>query len=65
MTKEARERCEEKRARFVAQIGMYRPDQLVFIDESAFDRRTTYRGRAWALRGKRAVRKCLFVRGRR
>ena len=29
------------------------------------DRRTTYRGRAWAIRGRRATRKAFFCRGRR
>lgn len=36
-----------------------------FVDESAVDRRTTYRGRAWAIRGHKATRKCFFCRGKR
>lgn len=43
----------------------YSPDQLVFVDESAFDRRVPFRGYAWALKGERAVRKCFFIRGKR
>lgn len=43
----------------------YKPEQLVFVDESATDRRTTVRGVAWAIRGRRALRKVFFVRGRR
>jgi hypothetical protein len=40
----------------------YTPEQTVFVDESSFDRRTGIRGRAWALSGQRAIRKCfLFV----
>lgn len=43
----------------------YRADQLVFVDESSCDRRTSYRGKAWAIQGQRAVRKAFFVRGKR
>jgi len=38
---------------------------LVFVDESSVDRCTTYRGRAWSIRGTKAQRKAFFVRGRR
>jgi len=43
----------------------YTPEQLVMVDESSFDRRATYRGYAYALKGIRAVRKCFFLRGKR
>lgn len=43
----------------------YEAEQLVFVIESLFDRRTSYRGRAWALKGVRAIRKCFFIRGKR
>ena len=47
-------------------IGLnYQPDQFVFVDESSFDRRSTYRDYAYALKGQRALRKCFFVRGKR
>ena len=49
------ERSAEKRANFAARIGTYDANQLVFVDESAVDRRTTYRGWAWAIRGKKAT----------
>jgi hypothetical protein len=61
----ALERSVEKRADFAARIGTYEPNQLVFVDESAVDRHTTYRGRAWAIRGRKACRKAFFCRGRR
>lgn len=59
------ERSTEKRAEFCARIGTYDPGQLVFVEESAVDRRTSYRGRAWALRGRKAVLKVFFCCGRR
>jgi DDE superfamily endonuclease len=66
LTRKAIERNAEKRALFVYHIGIhFTPEQLVFVDESACDRRTAYRGKAWAFRGQRAVRKAFFVRGKR
>ena len=59
------ERSAEKRAKFVAHIGTYKADQLVFVDESAVDQRTTYRGYAWAIRGRKATRKAFFCHGKR
>ena len=43
----------------------YSADQLVFVDESACDRHTYLRGKAWALEGHQAVRKQVFLRGKR
>ena len=43
----------------------YTPEQMVFVDESACNRKMAYRDRAWAVQGRRAVRKAFFVRGRR
>lgn len=66
MTRKAIERSAIKRAEYVARIGTeYSSQQLVFVDESSMDRRTTYRGYAWAIGGQRASRKAFFVRGRR
>ena len=65
LSREVMERSAELRADFAAHIGTYDPDQLVFVDESAVDRQTTYRGRAWAIRGKPAMRKAFFCRGLR
>ena len=59
----AAERSAEKRLDYIARIGAYTPDQLIFVDESSVDRRTTYRGRAWSIRGTKAQRKAFFVRG--
>ncbi|KIK72633.1 hypothetical protein PAXRUDRAFT_76928, partial [Paxillus rubicundulus Ve08.2h10] len=61
----AAERSVEKRADYVARITGYQPEQLVFVDESSVDHRTTYRGRAWSIRGTKVQCKAFFVRGRR
>lgn len=66
ITKHALERCAEARAAYIIHIGNhYTPEQLVFVDESACDRRTTNRGYAYAIRGHRAIRKTFFFRGKR
>ncbi|KAJ7460143.1 hypothetical protein FB451DRAFT_1045514, partial [Mycena latifolia] len=66
LTRLALERSEAKRVAFRYEYGSkYTAEQTVFVDESSFDRRTSIRGKAWALSGERAQRKCFFVRGRR
>lgn len=66
ISKRALERSEQWRMEYMTRIGTkYDADQLVFVDESSFDRRTSYRGYAWALKGRRAIRKCFYVRGKR
>jgi len=40
-----------KQLEYLAQISAYHAPQLVFVDESSVDRRTTYRGRAYSIRG--------------
>lgn len=60
------ERNEVHRAEYRLRIGEnYTAEQLVFVDESACDRRTYLRNRAWALEGLRACRKQYFGRGKR
>jgi len=60
------ERNADKRADYLYRIGLlYQAEQLVFVDKSSCDRRTTYRRKAWAIRGQRAVRKAFFIRGQR
>ena len=59
------ERDEDLRLNFRQRIGSYDPAQLVFVDESSFDRRATYRQYGWGDVGIRVHRKSFFARGRR
>jgi hypothetical protein len=66
ISKEAAERNEDSRMAYCTRIGLnYTANQLIFVDESACDRRTYMRGQAWALAGQRACRKVFFMRGKR
>jgi hypothetical protein len=65
MTRVAAEQSALKRHEYLTRISQYTAEQLTFVDESSVDRRTTYRGRAWSIRGTKAQRKAFFVRGRR
>ena len=56
----ALEQSVKKRSMFSAWIGMFEPKQLVFVDESAVNHHTTYRGQAWATHGMKATRKAFF-----
>ncbi|PPQ97475.1 hypothetical protein CVT26_002823 [Gymnopilus dilepis] len=66
VTRPARERNEEVRLEYQADIGEnYPPETLVFLDEAACNRLTSNRLKAWAPIGKRARRHDYFVRGQR
>ena len=57
ITHPALERNEEDREEFKAIMASeYYPEQLVFADESHFNRLTLRRPFAWSIRGQRAVR---------
>ena len=60
----AAEHSAEKRLEYIGRISAYEPRQLVFVDESSVDHRTTYHGQAWSIQGTKAQRKAFFVRGR-
>ena len=59
------ERNEDHRSLFRHNIASYDAVQLVFVDESSFDRRVTYRQYGWGNEGDRVHRKAYFARGRR
>lgn len=62
ITRPAIERDETDRAQYQLIIGMhYEPEQLVFVDESAFDRRTAGRPYGWSPIGTRSRRRDFFI----
>ena len=66
ITRPALERDETDRAQYQLIIGMnYEPEQLVFVDESAFDRRTAQRPYGWSPIGTRSRWRDFFIRGKR
>jgi predicted transcriptional regulator YheO len=46
-------------------MSQYSPSQLVFSDESAYDKRTLSRRYGWNFKGKRACKHTFFIRGKR
>ena len=66
ISKKALERSETARIRYRLRMAcQYEAEQLVFVDESACDRRTFLRKKAWALEGRQACRKTVFAHGKR
>jgi len=62
ITKVEKEHCENKCAAYMHHIGKnYVTDQLIFVDESAFDQCTSYHGYGWALKGQHALHKSFFM----
>ena len=59
------QRSEEKRATFMAEVSMYDPSMLLWIDESGCDKRNCKRKRGYSMRGMTPVDHRLLVRGTR
>jgi len=53
----------EKQLEYHAQIDLYQPEQLVFVNKSSVDHCTTYHGHTWSIWGIKAQWKAFFVRG--
>jgi hypothetical protein len=64
VTRVAIECSAEKCSEYIARISGYRPEQLIFVDESLVDCRTLYRGFAWSFQETQAQRKAFLVHGR-
>jgi hypothetical protein len=64
LTHTAIECSSEKQAEFNMCISRYKPEQLVFVDKSSVDRCTTYCGKAWAIKGKKATCGAFFCQGK-
>ena len=61
----AYERNELLRGAFIASIGHYRTDQLIFMDESTKDARTSTRLYGYSKINSKAFKKVVFIRGKR
>ena len=61
----AMQRSDELRAKFMAEISVYDPSMLIWVDESGCDRRNTIRKRAYGIRGITPQDHRLFIRGTR
>ena len=61
----AQQQNAELRSQFVSDCSVYKPEQLVFIDETGTDRRDCMRKFGYGLVGKRACSTSLLVRGKR
>ena len=57
------QRSEIMRAKFMAEISVYDPSMLIWLDESGCDRRNAMRKYAYSVRGMRPVKHRLLVRG--
>ena len=65
LSKPAKECNENDRADFVLHMMQYTPNQLVFSDELAYDRRVLFRRYGWSKSGFCAQKPTFFVRGKR
>jgi len=63
ITRTATERDENQRTLYCQHMLVYDAIELVFVDESAFNRRSTMRQFGWAPAGDRARRRDFFVKG--
>ncbi len=59
----AKQRDEYLRTVFTVDVSLYKPEMLVFLDETGADRRNTMRKYGYSIRGKPARSPKLFVRG--
>lgn len=49
------QRCEDTRARYLLEVEIYKPDMLVFVDESGADRKDAMRRFGYSLRGRPCI----------
>ena len=59
------QQSDEQRAWFMAEVSIYNPSMLIWIDESGCDRRYSRRKRAHSLRGIMPVDHRISIRGTR
>lgn len=63
MHRVAIQRSDQMRAKFMAEISLYSPKMLMWLDESGCDRRNTIRKYGYSMRGIPLCDQRLFVRG--
>src|SRR2546429_6792474 len=64
LEKAAKERSDILRGHYIMNIGMhFQPEQLIFIDESAKDERTSCHQYSYSPRNQAAIKKVVFLRG--
>jgi len=64
LEKAAKERSELLRADYIYTIGMeYRPEQLIFLDETAKDERSLSRTYGYSFKNQKVIQKVVFLRG--
>ena len=61
---EAKQRDDFLRAQFSCDVAMYKPEMLIFLDETGSDKRNSLRKYGYSLRGKPAVSQKLLVQGK-
>ena len=59
----AQQRDEYLRAKFKIDVSLYKPEMLVFLDETGADRRNATRKHGYSVRGRPATSYKLLVRG--
>ena len=59
----ALQRSDNKRAKFMAEVSVYDPSMLIWIDESGCDQRNTIRKRGYSVRGMTPRDRTFLVRG--
>ena len=59
----ARQRDDYERAVYAAEMSVYNPEMLIFLDKTGFDKRNVLRRYAYSFRGKPARSHKLLVRG--
>ena len=59
------QRSDELRAKFMADLSIYEPSMLVWLDETGCDRRNSTRKRAYSIRGRTPRDHRILIRGKR
>ena len=61
----ATQQSDELRGRYIAEVALYSPNMLIFVDETGCNRKDAIRRFGYSLRGKRCTAKRLLCRGQR